>query len=198
MKLRGSNEELEDVVDDLRDLKAKFEAERNRRQALEEDVEELASAVEAEREEKEALRDDVATLKSQLGQLAGLADGEKSTADTRRRDLLVTLKRKAERNGGRWAMDYNHVKDDLAALGHMKVDDKQAFRDMEKIAERFRGVSLDSHPTTGNKAVLLNLTEFNGRPSEETGVSDNVSRNGTQVGRSETQTPQGNAVNETT
>ena len=197
MKLRSSGEDLDDLVGEFKELKAQFEAERNRRQSLEEQVEELAEAIEAEQEEKQALRDDVATLKAQLGQLAGLADGEKSTADTRRRDLLVTLKRKAERNGGRWAMDYNHVKDDLAALGHMSVSDKQAFRDMENIAERFRGVSMGTHPTTGNKAVLLNLTEFNGRPSEETGVSDDVSRNGSHVGRSETQSPQGNAVNET-
>lgn len=159
---------------DIERLENLLEAERNRRRVLEDEKTELREQVTELQETVDMLVAEYEELKESIDNIAGVNGTEESTATTRQRDLVVILRRKAERNGGKYAMDYNDVKDDLAAQGHGRIDDKQAYRDMDRIAERVRGVS--STAVDGNTAVSIDLDRFNGLPSAEDESSDGVSR----------------------
>jgi len=167
------------------ELAGKLEAERGRRRNIEEEVSDLRSENEELQKAFEMLRREVTALKARYEKLAGLADGEESTATKRRRDLLIILERKARRNGGVFAMDYNDVKDDLAAHGHGRIEDPQAYRDLRWIAERVGGCTLTNHQVSGNEAVEIDLNDYHGHSLVESTGSNNVSRTETGAARSE-------------
>lgn len=176
----------DEIEERLAELEQQFQVERRRRQSLEDRLEKLAGRVADLEERTDDQGSRLTAVENDYENLAGVAASEQSTALKRRVDLVLILKRKAEANGGVYAMDYSQVQDDLAAHGHPDVGDKQAFRDMDRIAERVGGVSYPvSHPVSGNNAVELDLDAYHGVPSEMAAVSDNVSSQGNGAARSE-------------
>lgn len=109
-------------------------------------------------EHVEQLEGEVKTLKEMHAAIAGLADGEETTAKKRRRDLLTVLERKAENRGGMAEMDYNDVLEEWKVLGHGDCDPKQAHRAMENLAEMVEGVSHDTSQRP--QVVKVNIEEF--------------------------------------
>lgn len=179
-------------------LQRMLETERKRRKDLEDKLERALDRIADLENRVDDHGNRLNTVEHDYQNLAGVTEREQSTAKKRRLDLALSLKRKAEANGGAYAMDYRGVKDDLAGHGHGDVSDKQAFRDMEKIAERVGGVAYPvSHPVTGNKAVEFDLTEFHGFPSEMDSVSDGVSSQGNGAARSDQNDPDDDQVKPT-
>lgn len=162
-----------------------LEAERGRRRALEERIDDLEAAVEDLVSTNEHLVTAQDAMHAKLESLAGIAEGEKSTAKKRRVDLFIVLQRKADVNDGEFALDYNGVKEELAALGHKDVKDQEAYRDMRWLAERVRGCYSSQHPVSGNEAVCIDLDAVSGASLEEAAGSNDVSSQETGGARSE-------------
>lgn len=161
-------------------LRRLLDAEKKRRKDLESKLENALDRIADLEDRVDNHGNRIHVVENDYENIAGVAEGQQSTAKKRRVDLVLILKRKAQANDGIYAMDYGQVQDDLAAHGHGSVSDKQAFRDMEQSAKRVEGVTYPvSHPVNGNKAVKIDLSDFHGLPSEMDSGSDNVSSQGT-------------------
>lgn len=117
---------------------------------------------------------EIQTLKEMHAAIAGLADGEETTAKKRRRDLLTVLERKAQNRGGLVEMDYNDVLEEWKVLGHGDCDPKQAHRAMKNLADMIVGVTHDKSQRP--QVVKVDLGEFDASTAFE--AFDNVNNFG--------------------
>lgn len=169
------SDEEQDLEEEVQDLRGQLEAERNRRRDLETTVSQMSELLGDFETMVGDLLQRVDRLDDTYGTLAGIADDAETSAEARKRDLLIALERKArDRGEGKWAMDYQDIKDELASFGHGRLDDKQAYRLIEQLPEQIDVVTKGTK--NGNQAVRINLEDVDTRPSDAYGSIDAVSR----------------------